>query len=86
VQITITTKKEGVMAGIIDFITDIGGDRELAGEFIEIISKPDCTHQDLVDFLRRKDYEEVVQGDVAKLMKHRNKIKDEYGIPSHVDY
>ena len=74
------------MAGIIDFITDIGGNRELAGDFIGIIAKPDCTHNDLVNFLRTRGYEEVVQGDVAKLLRHRNKIKEDYGIPSHVDY
>ena len=74
------------MAGIIDFITDIGGKPKLAGKFIKLISDAACTHQDIVDFLSDNGYKEVVQGDAAKLLRHRNKIKEDYGIPQQADY
>jgi hypothetical protein len=68
------------MAGIIDFITDMGGDRDLGGEFVEIISQPDCTKQDLASFFTRRQYTDVTQADVDKLFSHRNNIAQDYGL------
>jgi hypothetical protein len=45
---------EVIMAGILDFLTDVGGDRDLSGEFVSIAASPDCTQQDLLDFLMRR--------------------------------
>jgi len=73
------------MVGIIDFITDLSGDRDLGGEFVEIISQPDCTQEELVDFFNRKNYPDVTQNDVEKLMRHRNHIAEDYGL-DHTDY
>ena len=38
------------MPGILDFLTDVGADSELAGEFVGVISNPGCTQQDLLNF------------------------------------
>jgi hypothetical protein len=74
------------MAGIIDFMTDLGGDRNLSADFIEKITKPDITHQKLKDFFTANDYDEVTDEDVDKLLHHRNRIKEDYGIAPHIDY
>ena len=74
------------MAGIIDFLTDLGGDRNLSGDFIEKITRPDVTQQELKDFFTANDYSDVTDEDVDKLLNHRNRIKEDYGIAPHVDY
>ena len=74
------------MAGIIDFITEIGGKPALAGEFITLISDAACTEQDLLDFFSRNEYSDVVQDDVKKLLDHRKNFKEDFGIPPQADY
>ena len=44
------------MPGIIDFLTDVGGDRDLSGQFVSMITSPDCTQQDLMDFFKANHY------------------------------
>ena len=74
------------MAGIIDFMTDLGGDRNLSGEFVEKITRPDITRQELQAFFTANDYSDVTDEDIDKLLNHRNRIKEDFGIASHVDY
>jgi hypothetical protein len=81
-----TTKKEGIMPGIIDFITDIGGKPVLAGEFMKVISDAACTEQDLVDFFHNNEYPDVVKDDAKKLLDHRKNFKEDFGIPPQADY
>jgi hypothetical protein len=84
--LTGTSKKEEVMAGIIDFFTDMGGNSELAGKFITTIAQPDCTQQDLLDFFSDKGYQDVTKADIGKLFDNRKKLKDEFKIPVRSDY
>lgn len=74
------------MPGMIDFLTDVGGDRSLSGEFVSIISSPDCTQQDLLDFFSAKNYNGVTAADVDKLMTQRDNIKNDFEVPPNVDY
>lgn len=74
------------MPGILDFLTDIGGDRNLSGEFVSIVSSPDCTQQDLRDFFAAKNYNEVTAADVEKIMVQRDNIKHDFNVPENVDY
>jgi hypothetical protein len=77
---------EARMAGILDFLTDIGGDRDLSGGFVSIVSRPDCTQQDLLDFFAAHDYSDVTPADVAKIMTQRQKIKEDFSMPEGADY
>jgi len=74
------------MAGILDFLSDIGGDRNLSGEFVSIVSRPDCTRQDLLDFFGAKNYSDVTAADVDKIMTQRENIKQDFNMPENVDY
>lgn len=74
------------MAGILDFLTDVGGDRNLSGEFVSIAAKPDCTQQELLDFFNANNYRDVTAADVDKIMAERNNIKNDFNIPPNVDY
>jgi hypothetical protein len=74
------------MAGIIDFMTDLGGDRNLSGEFVEKITRPDITQQELKAFFTANDYSDVTDEDVEKLLNHRNRIKEDFGLAPHIDY
>ena len=56
------------MPGIIDFLTDVGGDRDLSGQFVSLIASPDCTQQDLMDFFKANHYGDVTPADVGKIM------------------
>ena len=74
------------MAGIIEFMTDLGGDRNLSADFVEKITKPDITQQQLKAFFTANDYEDITDDDIDKLLDHRNRIKEDYNIPPHGDY
>ena len=74
------------MADIIDFLIAIGNDRILAGKFIEEISRPDCTHRELKDFLAGENYSDVNTDDITRLLKNRNNVKQDFGITSNLDY
>ena len=74
------------MAGILDFLTDVGGDRDLSGEFVSIAASPDCTQQDLLDFFNAKNYSDVTAADVDKIMTERDNIKNDFNVPPNVDY
>ena len=37
------------MAGILDFLADVGGNRELASQCMNVVAGPDCTWQDLLN-------------------------------------
>ncbi len=74
------------MAGILDFLTDVGGDRELAGAFMGIMASPDCTQKDLLDFFNANRYADVSSADVDKLLEQREQIKKNFNVPGNVDY
>lgn len=74
------------MAGILDFLTDVGGNRNLSGEFVSIVSSPDCTQQDLLDFFNANNYGDVTAADVDKIMTQRENIKNEFDVPVNADY
>ncbi len=74
------------MGDIIDFLIEIGNDRALAGKFIEKISRPDCTHTNLRDFLNKENYSDVNTDDITRLLKNRNSVKQDFGITSNLDY
>ena len=74
------------MPGILDFLTDVGADGELAGEFIGLISNPGCTKQELINFFNTKQYENVTEADAEKLLAQRESIKNDFQVPPHVDY
>ena len=74
------------MAGILDFLSDIGGDRNLSGEFVSIVSSPDCTQQDLLDFFNGNNYADVTAADVDKIMTQRENIKNDFEVPPNADY
>ena len=74
------------MAGILDFLADVGGDRELASQFMYVVAGPDCTRQDLLDFFAANSYADVSDTDVDKLMAQREKIMNDFSMPGNVDY
>ena len=74
------------MAGILDFLTDVGGDRDLSATFMGIVASPDCTQQDLMEFFAANHYDGVTAADVDKLMAQRNNIKRDFNVPENVDY
>ena len=74
------------MAGILDFLTDVGGDRNLSASFMGIVASPDCTQQDLMDFFAANNYDGVTAADVDKLMAQRDNIKRDFNVPENVDY
>ncbi|MDJ0876329.1 MAG: hypothetical protein QNJ02_13750 [Desulfobacterales bacterium] len=74
------------MPGILDFLTDVGGDRQLAGEFTSIVASPDCTQQDLLSFFSANNYADVTAADVDKLLSQRENLKNEFSVPGNVDY
>ncbi|MDJ0811370.1 MAG: hypothetical protein QNJ48_07015 [Desulfobacterales bacterium] len=74
------------MAGILDFLTDVGGDRQLSGEFMSIVASPDCTQQDLLSFFSANNYADVTAADVDKLLNQRENLKNEFSVPGNVDY
>lgn len=74
------------MAGILDFLTDVGGDRNLSGEFMSIFASPDCTQQDLLNFFNANNYDGVTAADVDKIMTQRDNIQNEFNVPQNVDY
>ena len=73
------------MQGIIEFITDVGEDSELAQRFASIISKR-CTQQQLLDFFSQNNYPDVNAEDVAKLLSHKERIRSDFRLPENVDY
>ena len=74
------------MPGILDFLTDVGGDRNLSAGFIGIVASPDCTKQDLLDFFAANNYADVTAADVDKIMTQRNNIQRDFKVPENVDY
>ena len=74
------------MPGILDFLTDVGGDRELACEFTTIVASPDCTQQDLLRFFSANNYADVTAAEVDKLLNQRENLKNEFSVPGNVDY
>lgn len=74
------------MPGILDFLTDVGGDRNLSGAFVGIVASPDCTRQDLLDFFRDNNYADVTPADVDKILAQRENIKQDFNVPQNVDY
>jgi hypothetical protein len=77
---------EESMAGILDFLTDVGGDRDLSAAFVGIVASPDCTRQDLVDFFASNNYDGVTAADVDKIIAQRDTIKRDFNVPENVDY
>lgn len=74
------------MAGILDFLTDVGGDRNLSGAFVSVVASPDCTRQDLLEFFNANDYSGVTSADVDKILAQRENIKRDFNVPQNVDY
>ncbi len=74
------------MPGILDFLTDVGADSELAGEFVGVISNPGCTQQDLLNFFQAKQYGDVTAADAEKLLTQRDSFKNDFQVPPNVDY
>lgn len=74
------------MAGILDFLTDVGGNPTLSGAFVNLAAKPDCTQQDLLDFFSANNYGDVTADDVNKIMIHRNNIQRDFNVPQNADY
>lgn len=74
------------MAGILDFLTNVGSDKDLAGKFMGIIASPDCTRQDLMDFFAENNYAGVSEADIGKLMEQRETIQRDFSMPGNVDY
>ena len=74
------------MAGILDFLTDVGGDRELSGAFVSVVASPDCTRQDLLDFFSAKNYADVTKSDADKILAERDNIRNNFNVPPNVDY
>lgn len=74
------------MPGILDFLTDVGGDRNLSAAFMGIVASPDCTPQDLQGFFAANNYADVTAADVAKIMTQRENIKRDFNVPENVDY
>ena len=83
---TYNSKGGDEMAGILDFLTDVGGNPELAGKFMGIIASPDCTQQELMDFFKENHYADVSDADVGKVMEQREKIQSDFNMPGNVDY
>jgi hypothetical protein len=79
-------KMEEMMAGILDFLTNVGGNQDLAAKFMKIIASPDCTRQDLQDFFGENNYADVSDADIGKLMDQREKIQRDFNMPGNVDY
>lgn len=73
------------MSGIVDFITDVGDDRALAGAFVSKISQ-NCTQQELLDFFGQNDYPDVTAEDVDKLLSQKERIRNDFNLPDNVDY
>jgi hypothetical protein len=80
------TGMEESMPGILDFLTDVGGDRNLSATFVGIVASPDCTPQDLMEFFAAHNYDAVTAADVAKIMTQRDNIKRDFNVPENVDY
>lgn len=74
------------MAGILDFLSDVGGDRNLGGAFVGVVASPDCTRQDLLDFFHTNNYADVTAADVDKLLAQRDHVKQAFDVPQNVDY
>ena len=74
------------MAGILDFLANVGGDRNLSASFVGIVASPDCTQQDLVDFFAANNYDGVTAADVDKILAQRDNIKRDFNVPENVDY
>ena len=74
------------MPGILDFLTDVGGDRNLGGAFVGVVASPDCTRQELLDFFHANNYPDVTAADVDKLFTQRERIKQAFDVPQNVDY
>ena len=74
------------MAGILDFLTDVGGNRDLASQFMSVVAGPDCTRQDLLDFFAANSYADVSAADVEKVMAQREQIMNDFSMPENVDY
>jgi hypothetical protein len=77
---------EARMPGILDFLTDGGGDRNLSAAFVSIVASPDCTREDLKTFFAENHYDAVTAADVDKLMTQRDNIKKAFNMPENVDY
>jgi hypothetical protein len=77
---------EARMPGMLDFLTDVGGDSNLSSEFVRIVASPDCTQQDLLDFFAANDYRGVTAVDVGKILTQRDNIKRDFNVPENVDY
>ena len=74
------------MPGILDFLTDVGGDRALSGEFVAKIANPSCTRDDLLAFFQANNYPDVTAADVDKLLAQKANLKQEFDMPEGVDY
>ncbi len=74
------------MAGIVEFFNEVGEKPALAGNLAEVIAGPTPDKDEILKFFKDNDYEEVGEGDVAKLIEHRNNLKEDFGIGEGVDY
>jgi hypothetical protein len=77
---------EEIMAGILDFLKDVGENPTLSSEFVTLAAKPDVTQRELLAFFRTKNYGDVTDDDVNKIMVHRNNIETDFNVPPHQDY
>ena len=74
------------MAGILDFLEDVGGNPTLSSEFVTLAAKPDVTQGELMAFFQAKNYGDVTDADVTKIMVHRNNIQADFNVPQNADY
>ena len=61
-----------------DFIVDAANDKDLAGGFYAIVSKPDFLAETLINYLKGKGYE-VTSRDIVKIEKVRDTAEFEFG-------
>jgi hypothetical protein len=73
------------MPGILDFMTDVGADGNLAADFAAKVSA-NCTDADLKDFFQTHGYPDVTDADVAKILAQKENIKQDFRMPEGVDY
>ena len=73
------------MPSILDFMTDVGADAELAADFAKEVSEK-CTAESLKRFFDSHGYPDITDEDVDKILVHKANIKQDFRVPGGVDY
>jgi hypothetical protein len=73
------------MPGMLDFMTNIGRDGQLAGAFMRLATRR-CTQQELLDFFHNNAFPDVTEADVVKILEQKEAIRNEFNVPDNVDY